>query len=135
MILVAGALVLLAAIVLFVPLVKWVRRRIRMRRLSDGDVSAAWEEIVVRLTDLGDEPDPAATPLEVAATVDDAMVPLATVYARSIYGPSRPVSAAEVATARRSMEVTGERLTERGTTIERVLAHFRVRSLLGRFRR
>jgi len=134
-IIVAGALALLVAVVFLVPLIKWVRRRIRMRRLSDGDVSAAWEEIVVRLTDLGDEPDPAATPLEVAVAVDEAMVPLAVVYSRSIYGPSRPVSPTEVDAARRSMEVTGERLMERESTIGRVLAHFKLRSLLARFRR
>jgi transglutaminase-like putative cysteine protease len=132
---VAAALALLMAVVLLVPLIKWVRRRIRMRRLSDGDVSAAWEEIVVRLTDMGNEPDPAATPLEVAGDVDEAMVPLATVYSRSIYGPTRTLSPADVETARRSMEATGERLAGDGSTVKRFLAHFKVRSLLGRFRR
>ncbi len=39
-----------------------------MRRFEDGDISAAWEEIVVKLTDFGEEPNPAATPTEVAAT-------------------------------------------------------------------
>ena len=40
-----------------------------------------------RLSDLGDEPPPAATPVEVAAATDDAMLPLARVYGESIYGP------------------------------------------------
>ncbi len=71
-----------------IPAVKWARRRHRLRALSTGDVSAAWREIVDRLSDLGEEPSPAATPVEVAGATDPAMLPLARAYGESIYGPA-----------------------------------------------
>jgi len=129
---VAALLILIIAVL---PLIKWIRRRSRMRRLAEGDVSAAWEEIVVRLTDLSEEPDPASTPDELAARVDAAMVPLATVYTRSVYGGTDTVSDEQVETARRSMELTGERLTTRYSPIERTRSLYRLGSLRRRFRR
>ncbi|MEA3510855.1 MAG: DUF3488 and transglutaminase-like domain-containing protein [Actinomycetota bacterium] len=128
-----GALLILIAIAL--PLIKWIRHRSRMRRLSEGDISAAWEEIVVRLTDLSEEPDTAATPGEVAARVDAAMVPLATVYTRSVYGRADTASTEQIEIARRSMNLTSERLTTRYSSIERTLSMYRLGSLRRRFRR
>ena len=125
---------LIAVIVAAIPLVKWVRHRTRMRRLDDGDISAAWEEIVVRLTDFDVEPDPAATPLEVAAGVDDAMRPLASVYSRSVYGRTTEVSADNADAARRSMQITSSRLTTRYSPLERLRSRYRLRSLTRRFR-
>lgn len=116
------------------PIIKWIRHRSRMRRLSGGDISAAWEEIVVRLTDLSEEPDPAATPSEVAAGVDDAMVPLATVYTRSVYGAADAMTGDHIAAARRSMELTGERLSARYSPVERARSLYRLGSLRRRFR-
>ncbi|MEA3503015.1 MAG: hypothetical protein U9R47_09600, partial [Actinomycetota bacterium] len=130
---VISALLLLVAVAL--PLVKWVRHRSRMRRLADGDVSAAWEEIIVRLTDLSEEPDPAATPDEVASRVDGAMAPLAAVYTRSVYGSASTVSEEQIGVARRSMELTGERLAARYSPVERTRSHYRLGSLRRRFRR
>ncbi len=130
---VVAALLVLIAVAL--PLVNWIRHRSRMRRLVDGDVSAAWEEIVVRLTDLSEEPDPAATPAEVAARVDDAMVPLAAVYTRSVYGNTNTVPEEQIEVARRSMALTKERLTTRYSPMERTRSHFRLGSLRRRFRR
>jgi transglutaminase-like putative cysteine protease len=118
-----------------IPILKWARRRTRMRRLADGDVSAAWEEIVVRLTDFGAEPDPAATPIEVAATVDDAMKPLASVYSRSVYGSEDNVSDAQADTARQSMQLTSDRFVMRYSAIERFRSYYRLGSLTRRFRR
>ena len=126
---------LLVLITVALPLVKWIRHRSRMRRLADGDVSAAWEEIIVRLTDLSEEPDPAATPAEVAARVDDAMVPLAAVYTRSVYGNTNTVPEDQIEVARRSMAMTKERLTTRYSPMERTRSHFRLASLRRRFRR
>jgi transglutaminase-like putative cysteine protease len=126
---------LLVLVAVALPLVKWIRHRSRMRRLSDGDVSAAWEEIVVRLTDLSEEPNPAATPAEVAARVDDAMVPLAAVYSRSVYGNTNTVPEEQIEVARRSMALTKERLTTRYSPMERTRSHFRLASLRRRFRR
>ncbi|NNF65407.1 MAG: DUF4129 domain-containing protein, partial [Acidimicrobiia bacterium] len=89
----------LATLFAFIPAMKWVRRRRRMRRLETGDISAAWTEIVERLTDLGVSPNPAFTPAEVAAHTDPAMVPLATVYGEALYGPPGRVDAQRIQTA------------------------------------
>ena len=126
---------LLIVIAIALPLIKWIRHRSRMRRLADGDVSAAWEEIVVRLTDLSEEPDPAATPDEVATRVDEAMVPLAAVYTRSVYGNTATLPENQIEVARRSMELTTERLTTRYSPMERTRSHYRLGSLRRRFRR
>jgi len=105
-----------------------------MRRLADGDISAAWEEIVVKLTDFGEEPDPAATPTEVAATVDDAMKPLASVYSRSVYGGADLLSSAQTDTARQSMQLTSDRFAMRYSALERFRSYYRLGSLRRRFR-
>jgi transglutaminase-like putative cysteine protease len=126
---------LLILIALALPLIKWIRHRSRMRRLAEGDISAAWEEIVVRLTDFSEEPDPSSTPDEVAARVDPAMVPLAAVYTRSVYGGTGTVSDEQVESARRSMELTGDRLTTRYSPMERTRSYYRLGSLRRRFRR
>ena len=131
----AIALLAIALLLIFVPVVKWARHRRRMRRLSDGDISAAWEEIVERLTDFGIEPDPASTPIEVATGVDEAMAPLAIVYSRSVYGGPGAPAGNQVDVARRSMEMTGERLATRYSPMERLRARYRLRSLIRRFRR
>ncbi len=125
---------LLVLVAVAVPLIKWIRHRNRMRRLAEGDVSAAWEEIVVRLTDLSEEPDPASTPDELAVRVDAAMVPLASVYTRSVYGGSDTASDEQVETARRSMELTGERFIIRYSRMERTRSLYRLGSLRRRFR-
>ncbi|MEA2023698.1 MAG: transglutaminaseTgpA domain-containing protein [Actinomycetota bacterium] len=130
---VVAALLVLIAIAL--PLLKWISRRSRMRRLAEGDVSAAWEEIVVRLTDLAEEPDPASTPGEVAARVDESMAPLAAVYTRSVYGSTDTVPDDQIEVARRSMEKTSERLATRYSPLERTRSQYRLSSLRRRFRR
>ncbi len=83
----AAAAVLLGGL----PLVKRVRRSRRMRRLRQGDITAAWEEIVAQLTDFGRSPQPSLTPDELATMTDPAMAPLAMVYGRAVYGPPAPV--------------------------------------------
>lgn len=69
-----------------IPLVKRLRRRRRLRRVREGDITAAWDEIVDRLTDLGVAVSPAQTPVEVARSTDRALLPLAYGYAAAIYG-------------------------------------------------
>jgi hypothetical protein len=129
------AIALAVLVIAAIPILKWARRRTRMRRLADGDISAAWEEIVVKLTDFGAEPDPAATPIEVAATVDGAMKPLASVYSRSVYGSEDNVSDAQADTARQSMQLTSDRFVMKYSAIERFRSHYRLGSLTRRFRR
>ncbi len=127
----AGALLFLFGLV---PAVKWARRRHRLRALSGGDVSAAWWEIVDRLSDLGEEPAPGATPKEVAGATDQAMAPLARVYGESIYGPSadRSFDPGRVATATRSLEATEQQLAGRYSWAHRAASRYRLRSLTPR---
>jgi hypothetical protein len=113
-----------------VPTIKWWRRRRRMKRLENGDITAAWEDIVARLTDLGERPSPAATPRQLADSVDSVMVPLATVYGRSVYGPDGAIQASHVTTAITSLEQTRERLTTRHSLGQRLVAAYRPASII-----
>ncbi len=80
------AVILAGLAVALIPVMKKLRRRRRLARLRNGDITAAWDEIVDRLTDLGVEVGPSLTPLEVARGTDPALVPLAMRYSASIYG-------------------------------------------------
>ena len=123
-----------AAVVLLlgggIPLTKWLRRRRRFARLRSGDIVAAWEEIVTRLTDFGERPEASLTPDELAARVDPAMQPLAAVYGRAVYGPPGSLVGGHVATAERSLTQTAERLNGRYSRLERLVAWYRPASLL-----
>jgi len=116
-----------------IPIVKWWRRRRRLRRLRTGDIQAAWDEIVARLDDLGTPPSPADTPLEVASKVDAVMSPLAVVYTRSVYGDGAMVPEDLVSAATTSLTQTEQRLATRHSRFERLLASYRVGSLLPRW--
>jgi hypothetical protein len=78
----AGAILAGAA----VPAVKLGRRRRRRQQIADGDITAAWDEIVDRLTDLGDGPTWSSTPFEYAAA-QRSLEPLVETYAGVVYGP------------------------------------------------
>ena len=81
-----AAVSLVAIALVTIPSIKAVRRRRRLTRLRQGDITAVWEEIVDRLTDLG-RPVPAfLTPLEFAELADPALVPLADNYSAAVYG-------------------------------------------------
>ncbi len=69
-----------------VPLLKRFRRSRRMRRLREGDITAAWDEIVDRLADLGRPIPDHQTPLEFASATDRSLVPLASSYSAAVYG-------------------------------------------------
>ena len=134
-------LVVLALLLGLVPLVKWLRRRRRLHRLSEGDVAAAWREIVDRLTDLGNGPTPSTTPLEFARETDPAMEPLAGAYGSTVYGPGATESTVAVAT--RSLTQTEQRISTTYSPMRRIVARYRLRTLIpawmkprrGRFRR
>ena len=69
-----------------IPAIKAARKRRRRGRLRQGDITAVWEEIVDRLTDLG-QPVPAfLTPLEFAESADPSLVALADNYSAAVYG-------------------------------------------------
>jgi transglutaminase-like putative cysteine protease len=69
-----------------VPIYKWGRRRRRLTRIREGDITAAWDEIVDRLEDLGEPLSPMMTPIEAARHTDNALVPLAVRYSSAVYG-------------------------------------------------
>jgi transglutaminase-like putative cysteine protease len=129
-------LILLAAIGLSalgsVPFLKWWRRQRRLRRLRSGDISAAWDQIVARLDDLGAPPNPADTPSEVATKVTPSMAPLAVVYTRSVYGEDKVVAAELVAVATDSLARTEQQLVECHSRAQRLRAGYRIRTLLPR---
>lgn len=83
---IAVAAAVLAAVL---PLAKTVRRRRRLGRIASGDITAAWEEIVDRLSDLGSGPRASQTPIEFATSLDPSLMPLASAYSATVYGNKR----------------------------------------------
>ena len=120
------AVVVAAVAAIVVPLFKGLRRRRRLKRVREGDISAAWEEIVDRLIDLGRVPSAASTPIEVARDNDPALMPLAMSYSASIYG-GRPRTNAEEDLM--GAEWWLERTTDRS---DKTKAAFSLRSVLRR---
>jgi hypothetical protein len=118
-----------------VPGIKWLRRRQRIKRLDEGDVAPAWQEIVDRLADLKVDLRASETPAEVAADVGPVLAPLADVYSEAAYGPGDPISRRRLATAARSLTDTEDELAREHTIVERVVARYRVRSMMRKVRR
>lgn len=82
-------LVPLVAVVIMgmtIPVFKMLRRRRRLARVRNGDVTAAWDEIVDRLTDLGVDVKDSMTPVEVARSTNHSLLPLAHSYSATVYG-------------------------------------------------
>lgn len=126
-------ILLAGAVVAGIPMVKWVRRRRLATRLAGGDVTAAWEDIVDRLSDLREPVDPAATPREAAHAIDEAFLPLAETYDRALYGHADGDTLVSEATdARLRAE---QHLTTRYSTGERVRALYRPSRLINRWSR
>jgi transglutaminase-like putative cysteine protease len=69
-----------------VPLLKGLRRRRRMSTIRTGDITAAWDEIVDQLSDLGEPVPDHNTPVEFALATDRSLVPVARAYGAAIYG-------------------------------------------------
>lgn len=69
-----------------VPLAKVFRRRRRVEAIRSGDITAAWDEIVDRLNDLGDPVPASKTPIEFARETDPALLALAVTYSAAVYG-------------------------------------------------
>lgn len=121
-----------AAALLFgsIPFIKWNIRRRRIHRLRDGDISAAWEQLVSRLTDLHEPPRPTATATEVADDFDPVVLPLATVYERSLYGPEDGIGDQHVETAVVTLDRTEELMSTRYSRGERLRAVYRPGTIL-----
>jgi hypothetical protein len=114
------------------PLFKVFRRRRYARRLAQGDIEAAWADITSRLADLGETIDPAHTPLEAAAEIDDAFVPLARTYGDTIYG-NHDVSLAVVDRAGDEQLQAKQHISTRYSRFERVRAAYRPTKLIDRY--
>ncbi len=114
----------LALIVVVIPAIKLVRRRRRMARLERGDISAAWEQIVDHLGDLGNPVPQHLTPMEVAAGVGPPMRPLAEVYTAATFGPGY-VRSGDVGRAVESMRSTQLHLKRTHTRWQRFLGWLR----------
>lgn len=87
------AVVSVAIVAGTLPALKAVRRRRRVKRVRQGDITAAWAEIVDRLSDLGAPPTPGETPLEFASARGSGVVPLAHAYSAAVYGETLPTDA------------------------------------------
>lgn len=113
-----------------VPTIKRRRRRRRLKRLRDGDIGAAWAEIVDRLRDSGVGVSGADTPLEIADATDAALEPLAEIYSEAVYGPATGVAVQARERAAESLTATEKRLRARESRWQRIRRTYRVRSLL-----
>jgi hypothetical protein len=80
------AIVALIPLAGIIPLVKRIRRRRRLAKVRAGDITAAWDEIVDRLTDLGQDISGSLTPIELALSTDQALLSLAISYSSTVYG-------------------------------------------------
>lgn len=129
----SGLVIVILLVTALSPLVTWFRRRRRDRRLSKGDISAAWEDIVDRLADLKEPIDPADTPLEAASSIDDAFVPLARVYGRALYGDGSEETALLDRASDAHLQAT-QHLTTRYSTGERLRAVYRPSRLITRWK-
>jgi transglutaminase-like putative cysteine protease len=129
------AIIIGGLVAVFIPLFKARRRKLRLGRLHTGDIGAAWKEITQRLSDLGATPDPSKTAAEIAAETDASMEPLATVYAESVYGPIATLAPERIEVAEQSFADTERALEGRYSPGQRLLARYRLRSLMPRHRK
>lgn len=111
------------------PLIKRLRKRRRIHSLRTGDITAAWDQLVDRLGDIGDPIPANLTPVEFAKEKDLALVGLATSYASTVYGGvSGQGSEAD-------LHNVEDWVSERYRGLERLKGAFNPRSLLHRTRR
>lgn len=119
----------IVALVLAVPpTLRALRRRRRLRRLRNGDVSAAWNEIIDELQDLGRPVPASATPLEAASAISPVMAPLAEAYQVQIYGPGN-VSDVALERAQSSYGLTRRVLSESHPPARHLVRWLRIGSL------
>lgn len=124
-------LVLLAVLIVggFVPFLKAWRRRRRLHRLSEGDVAAAWSEIIDRLSDLDFDVSDAYTPLELASTFDRSLLPLATAVTEAAYRPHATRGHVDVEALEQVFKEVEQIIRVRWPSQSRLRARFRLRSL------
>ena len=120
-----------AALSLFalVPLFKLIRRRVRMYRIHRGNIDAAWQEIVDRLTDLQQPISGDRTPLEVAQQVEPSLTPLAMVRTKQTFAATAELTHREVSQGMRSFSATETALRNRYGRWARFRSWWTLRSL------
>ncbi|HVR34169.1 MAG TPA: transglutaminaseTgpA domain-containing protein [Acidimicrobiia bacterium] len=106
-----------------IPAYKWWRRRRRLAAIHTGNIDAAWDEIVDRLRDLGGDVPVSATPIELADSYHEDLVPLATLYTARTYGGTPRGD------GRAAFEKADGRLTRRYGRWDRLVAGLQLRSL------
>jgi transglutaminase-like putative cysteine protease len=109
-----------------IPMLKVFRRRRRLRRLAEGDITAAWDEIVDRLADLRSPVPAHQTPLEFARATDRSLIPLASSYSAAVYGSRNGLGDVS------DLIQVESWIKLRYENGERTLAAFNLRSLLSR---
>jgi hypothetical protein len=131
--LIAVLTLLFLGIVVVPPVLFLVRRRRATRKLAEGDITAAWDDIVSRLSDLREPVNPSDTPLELAAGIDDAFVPLARTYGQSVYG-DQDTAVGIIERATEDHQRAERRMVERYTFGERVRAIYRPTWMIATYR-
>ncbi len=125
---IAGAFGWVAGIILVVsslPGLKVLRRRRRLRRIKQGDVTVAWADIVDRLRDLDGEQPQHLTANELATAHHPELQGLANAYSAAVYG-DHTFEGGEV----RNLHLMAEKIVQLGRSRgDRVRAAFRLRSL------
>lgn len=107
------------------PIYKMVRRRRRLAAVATGNIEVAWIEITDRLRDLGSEVSTDLTPIEIAESRHDDLVPLARIYSAVAYGGS------PTGDARRAFHLADRRLSSDQGATDRI----RERVSMGSIRR
>lgn len=118
--------VLAVGLIAVVPVSKRIRRNRRLAILKEGDITAAWDEIVDRLKDLGQPIPEHLTPMEFATGTDEALVPLAQSYSAAVYGERNGFAHES------DLEIVEDWLRRRYEGGQRVMARFNPSSLIKR---
>lgn len=111
-----------------IPVTKLVRRRRRLAKARDGDVSSAWAEITDQLRDLDRRVTASMTPDEIATATGPELAPLAAAHARAVWG-STPPGPAERERALESYEATASSLRRATPPSKRAKAVWNPKSL------
>jgi hypothetical protein len=77
-------------LVFALPVLKVIRRRRRLRRAAEGDITAAWTELVSQLKDTGLRLSPTLTADEVVAKSVESLTPLAHAHTASVFSAEGP---------------------------------------------
>ena len=105
-------LVTLAILSSVPPALRWWRRKRRIDRMRTGDITAAWQEIVDELEDLGEPVLASATPVEAAERVSPVMSDFAEAYQAQVYGPNADLAEPVIRAARASFGLTHRHLQD-----------------------